>query len=252
MPETVAALYVETGGVYFGVPGVDPWDEKRDARRYAGPYPVVAHPPCARWSIMGLCRPEFERGDDGGCFECALAAVRTYGGVLEHPRHTLAWKRFGLPRPAAAGWTRDLFDPGWTCEVDQRRYGHPARKPTWLYYVGPEPPQLDWGPGRPGERIFMGRYGPRTTGRVTTDNNHSRRSRSPRPFRDLLIELARLGSPALGVADLADERAVLEIVNADAEEEIVAAAAGAGDRDRFHAAHSSGGGDRRPHPHGSL
>ena len=41
----VAALFVETGGAYFGVPGVDPWDVPRDARKYAGPYPVVAHPP---------------------------------------------------------------------------------------------------------------------------------------------------------------------------------------------------------------
>ena len=30
----VAALFVETGGAYFGVPGVDPWDEPRDARLY--------------------------------------------------------------------------------------------------------------------------------------------------------------------------------------------------------------------------
>ena len=42
----IAALYVETGGAYFGLEGVDPWDE---ARRYAGPHPVVAHPPCQRW-----------------------------------------------------------------------------------------------------------------------------------------------------------------------------------------------------------
>lgn len=43
--EMLAALYVETDGVYFGLPTVDPWDEKRDARRYSGPLPVVAHPP---------------------------------------------------------------------------------------------------------------------------------------------------------------------------------------------------------------
>lgn len=31
-----AALYVETDGPYFGIHGVDPWDEKRDARQYLG------------------------------------------------------------------------------------------------------------------------------------------------------------------------------------------------------------------------
>ena len=45
----IAALFVETGGCYFGLPNVDPWDRERDARDYAGPHPVVAHPPCARW-----------------------------------------------------------------------------------------------------------------------------------------------------------------------------------------------------------
>jgi hypothetical protein len=45
----IAALYVERGGPYFGIEGVDPWDEARDARTYAGPHPVVAHPPCERW-----------------------------------------------------------------------------------------------------------------------------------------------------------------------------------------------------------
>ena len=33
---TVAALYVQTGGCYFDLPDVDPWDEAQDARLYAG------------------------------------------------------------------------------------------------------------------------------------------------------------------------------------------------------------------------
>lgn len=45
----IAALFVQTNGCYFGIDGVDPWDEKRDARKYEGPYSVVAHPPCERW-----------------------------------------------------------------------------------------------------------------------------------------------------------------------------------------------------------
>jgi hypothetical protein len=82
---TIAALYVERGGVYWDLPGVDPWDEERDARKYAGPWPVVAHPPCARWGNywFGGPRPEqrrFELGADDGCFAAAIAAVRRWGG----------------------------------------------------------------------------------------------------------------------------------------------------------------------------
>lgn len=54
---TVAALYVEAGGSYYGLPGVDPWDETRDARLYAGPWPVVAHPPCQRWGKLWAGQP---------------------------------------------------------------------------------------------------------------------------------------------------------------------------------------------------
>lgn len=38
----IAALFVHTNGAYFGLPDVEPWDEKRDARKYAGPYPIWA------------------------------------------------------------------------------------------------------------------------------------------------------------------------------------------------------------------
>lgn len=31
----IAALFVETDGCYFGIDGVDPWDQARDARQYA-------------------------------------------------------------------------------------------------------------------------------------------------------------------------------------------------------------------------
>ncbi len=178
---TVAALYVETGGSYYGLPGVDPWDEKRDARLYAGPYPVVAHPPCARWSLMGLCRGYYD-GEDGGCFEAALEAVRTYGGVLEHPAHTLAWKRFGLPSPCNGGWSLSLTDLGCTTEIDQRWYGHEANKPTWLYYVGQDPPDLKWGRAPKGER---------TVGRGWGGGREHLRSRTPTEFRDVLLDMAR-------------------------------------------------------------
>lgn len=100
---TVAALYVETGGVYFQLPGVDPWDETRDARNYRGPWPTVSHPPCKRWGKFwhGSTRKphQFKLGEDGGCFAASLTSTRNYGGLIEHPAGSKAWKYFGLTPP---------------------------------------------------------------------------------------------------------------------------------------------------------
>lgn len=147
---TIAALYVETDGCYFGLPNVEPWDEPRDARLYAGPHPVVAHPPCQRWGQMAIVNyarygGEHNRpGNDGECFAAALNAVGLWCGVIEHPAKSRAWEHFGLTKPIAGGWTR-CRRGGWTCEVWQSAYGHRANKATWLYYVGDAPPpELNW------------------------------------------------------------------------------------------------------------
>jgi hypothetical protein len=201
---TVAALYVETDGCYFGLPGVDPWDETRDARQYAGPSPVVAHPPCQRWGRFwhGSTRKphQFQLGADKGCFAAALAAVRRWGGVLEHPADSKAWAHFGLARPErGAGWVRADWPEhnGWTCYVEQGHYGHTSRKPTWLYAVGTDLPELDWTRGE--QRIpqwMLDRYGYEKARRIgvvaMVGGKHKTRIRNatPEPFRDLLISIA--------------------------------------------------------------
>lgn len=83
-------------------------------------------------------------GDDGGTFEAALRAVRTWGGVLEHPAYSLAWARYGLPLPSSGGWQRGLCG-GWATHVEQWHYGHQAKKATWLYAYGMVPPPMRWG-----------------------------------------------------------------------------------------------------------
>jgi len=84
---TVAALYVETGGVYCDLPGVEVWDEDRDARLYGGSYAIVAHPPCARWNRYWSGGPSAKvrriKGDDDGCF--AAATPRTSASPLRRP-----------------------------------------------------------------------------------------------------------------------------------------------------------------------
>lgn len=193
----IAALYVQDRGAYFGRPDVDPWPESRDARLYDGPWPVVAHPPCASWGRYAKPTPQSTArgpllGDDAGCFRAALAAVERFGGVLEHPRDTKAWchplagtDTRPLPVPAARGWTRSLVRPGWSCLVDQGHYGHVAQKPTWLYYVGDaEPPPLVWGPSSP-PPIGSGAR----RGNLESMSKRARAS-TPAAFADLLVGLA--------------------------------------------------------------
>lgn len=181
----IAALFIDERGPYVGLDGVDAWGETRDARLYAGPHPVVAHPPCERWGRYATGGPSGRvrkvRGDDGGCFAAALAAVRAWGGVLEHPCNSLAWRAHDLRHPIpGAGWTAADLHGGFTCLVDQGNYGHRAQKPTWLYAVSRHLPALDWSraTGRP------------LNGALELMSKKQRRL-TPEPFRDLLIEIAR-------------------------------------------------------------
>lgn len=198
---------VKTGGSYFGLPDVDPWDEQRDARKYAGGAPVVAHPPCQRWGKFWAGQPLWiartgerkKKGDDNGCFEAALAAVRKFGGVLEHPKGSHAWAHFGLIKPArSGGWIKADNFGGWTCCVEQGQYGHYARKPTWLYAVGAELPELRWGKTEPKfPEWAIERYGLKKCKRAGElafkggGTDSSIRIGTPPEFRDLLVQIAQ-------------------------------------------------------------
>jgi hypothetical protein len=202
----IAALYVATGGCYFGMPwAVDPWDEARDARGYEGPWPVVAHPPCQRWGRFYAGAPlvikrtgvRKVRGDDNGCFALALDAVRQWGGVLEHPRDSYAWTHFKINKPPRSGGWVPTGDGGWTCCVEQGRYGHYARKPTWLLVYGRKPPELEWGQSKTRlDPVIVARMGLKRAKRLGEmggrggGKNSAPRIGTPAPFRDLLISLA--------------------------------------------------------------
>ncbi|MGY2995471.1 hypothetical protein [Mesorhizobium sp. URHB0026] len=208
----IAALYVETGGSYFNLAGVDPWDEPRDARAYAGPWPVVGHPPCQRWGRYWHGAPnkphQYKLGDDGGCFAAALSAVRLWGGVLEHPEGSHAWKAFRLNAPPrSGGWVAADFEGGWTCYVEQGHYGHMSRKGTWLYAHGVDLPSLIWGPGE--QRIHpvaLERHGyakARRIGMMAMVGGKDKtriRNATPEPFRDLLIGIAQSAQQARAAA----------------------------------------------------
>lgn len=220
----IAALYVETDGCYFGLPHVVPWDQARDARLYAGPHPVVAHPPCQRWGRFwhGSTRKphQYKLGDDKGCFKAALDALETFGGVIEHPCDSHAWRCFGMSRPGRhSGWwhiapptTEAHLDPAtrnphsrrsgewWTCYVEQGHYGHMSRKPTWLLTQGltlSQLPTLDWSRGA--QRLHptaLARYGYEKarrigmTAMVGGKDKTKIRNATPAEFRDVLISIA--------------------------------------------------------------
>lgn len=215
VPMKVAALFVESDGVYYGLPDVEPWDRGRDAREYAGPYPVVAHPPCERWGRYWggnpMQRPRLILGADRGCFHAALVAARNFGGVIEHPEASHAWRWFGLNAPPrSGGWVRADWHGGWTCCVEQGYYGHRARKATWLYAFGTDLPSLRWGRA-PGDFVqFEDVYhsaeerAAAKSRRVKTGAcqrlSHKQRAATPAEFRDLLLSIARSAITAQEVA----------------------------------------------------
>ncbi|WP_217356905.1 hypothetical protein [Ruegeria sp. HKCCA4812] len=209
LKQQIAALFVQTGGSYYNLPGVEAWDEDRDARMYGGPHPVVAHPPCQRWGKMwkgqpgNIKRGKVERkGDDKGCFKSALFDVRAYGGVLEHPWGSHAWAHFGLNKPPrSGGWVKaDAY--GWTCCVEQGRYGHYCPKPTLLYAVQVDPlPDLRWGVTKVRDEDFppeaVAKHGIeycRKAGLMAFKGggkDSTARIATPPEFRDLLVSMAR-------------------------------------------------------------
>ena len=200
---TIAALFVDAAGCYADQPGVEVWDEARDARTYRGPFPVVCHPPCQRWGRFwhgSTRRPhQFQLGADGGCFRNALAAVRICGGVLEHPADSHAWPYFGIARPKRGeGWIKADGWGGFTCYVEQGHYGHFSRKPTWLYACKVDLPELNW--SRLPQRLHpvaLERYGyekARRIGVVAMVGGKDKtriRNATPPEFRDVLLAIAR-------------------------------------------------------------
>lgn len=165
----IAALYVQTGGSYYNLPDVDPYDEARDARIYMGPWPVVAHPPCQRYG-------RFWKGQPGNIM-------------------------FGLAKPPRQGGWIKADDYGWTCRVEQGQYGHYCPKGTWLYAVGCDLPDLRWGVHPVRDEDFpadaVAKHGIEYCRRAGLmafkggGRDSAPRIGTPPPFRDLLIGMAR-------------------------------------------------------------
>lgn len=191
--EAVAALFVRSDSVYKAMPGVDAWDAERDARKWAGECPVIAHPPCRAWGQLShFAKP---RDDEKALALWAVDQVRAHGGVLEHPKKSTLWPAAGLPYPGE----RDKFG-GWTLPIFQSWWGHRAEKATLLYIVGCAPAEIPDIPLVLGDApCIVGSSGRRTDGKrlqpgdagYRQEITKAEREHTPPELAAWLVELAR-------------------------------------------------------------
>jgi len=183
---TVAVLFARADSNYKALPDVDVWDAERDARRWPGGCPVVAHPPCRAWGVLKhMAKP---KPHERGLALFAVEMVRKWGGVLEHPSGSELWKTMGIP-------DADMFGDeygGYTVEIDQYDFGHVANKPTRLYVCGRELRDL---PPMPPKK--HGRAAKSMTGQVPGTARCTQREReyTPPDLAVWLVETARRCKP---------------------------------------------------------
>jgi hypothetical protein len=184
----IAVLFARADSYYKTLPECDVWDAERDARKWPGGCPVVAHPPCRAWG--GLSHMAKPRHDEKDLARWAVAQVRQWGGVLEHPKKSKLWADQGLPR---TGY--DAYD-GWTLPIFQSSFGHRAEKATLLYIVGCKPENI------PDLPLQLGRA-THVVGNGTTNHpqpgdagyrpaiRHAEREHTPPELARWLLELAK-------------------------------------------------------------
>jgi hypothetical protein len=127
----ISVLFAARDSVYKKIPGLDVWDEDRDALNWPGGNPGIFHPPCRLFCRLRhlSTAPESEKE----LAYWSVSKVRQWGGVLEHPAHSRLWDEALLPSPGHA----DNY--GFSYDLDQYWFGHSGKKRTWLYICGLDP-----------------------------------------------------------------------------------------------------------------
>ena len=191
----VAALYVDVDrGPYASIDGVDLWGVDRDAAKYDGPYPVIAHPPCGPWGrLRHLCGRDLLAQEQLG--PIAVDQVRRWGGVLEHPTDSKLWTACRMAPPNGLP---DGFG-GITISVEQWFWGHRAVKPTWLYIVRGEVPAFPGVPAtpRPASGGRKARSIDPSKRSMTERLSKNERHLTPRAFALWLVQIARSVSASM-------------------------------------------------------
>jgi hypothetical protein len=137
------------------------------------------------------------RPDEKDLARWAVAQVRRWGGVLEHPKKSRLWVDQSLPAPGQ----RDEFG-GFTLPIFQSWWGHRAEKATLLYVVGVEPrgvPEIPMVLGEATHVVSSSRRWYRGHQNLKPWITDAEREHTPPELAIWLVELARrcrVGVPA--------------------------------------------------------
>jgi hypothetical protein len=197
MTQKVAILCCSTKSVYKTMPDLECYDEKRDARTFTGGMPVIAHPPCRRWTQYGMAMmqarqtrhgiitPESEVNEERELGVFCAEQVKQWGGILEQPARSKLFAAAGLPLPGSPQ-SADSF----SLHVWQSWWGYPVKKGTWLYFRGISQFAIDipfrlWNPPSGQQWYWYNR------GKGSGSANAEIRSRTVPAFAQWLVDLAR-------------------------------------------------------------
>ena len=131
----IPVLFTQKNSNYNKIQIIDCYDEKRDALSFNARIPLIAHPPCRKFSKLRGLSTAPTKEKQLAFF--ALAQVRMFGGILEHPRSSTLWKEGNFNLDGSV----DSYG-GFLRSVDLSWFGFPARKKTMLYFCGIAPGQL--------------------------------------------------------------------------------------------------------------
>lgn len=186
----VAVLFARRYSVYCHLAYCDVWDIERDALKWPGGMPIVAHPPCRSWGQLAQFSKPLPGERDLAPW--AIEQARKWGGVVEHPATSRLWAEMNLPKPDISA-TQDKHG-GWTLGVHQWEFGHKAQKKTLLYVVGVAPSQIPELPLQLGYADFVvGQCGRRKDGtrKATPEIQKWEREATPIHFAKWLCALAK-------------------------------------------------------------
>ena len=131
----IPVLFTAHNSFYNDIDIFDCYDEKRNAFSYTGRSPLIAHPPCRLFSRLRKFSTAAIK--EKQCAFFALARIRQFGGILEHPRSSTLWLDGNFKLDGSV----DEYG-GFLRSVNLSWFGFPAQKKTMLYFVGINPGSL--------------------------------------------------------------------------------------------------------------